>query len=328
MSSSAVSAGADVGRALTTIPVICGPTASGKSAVAMWLSLRREITIVSADSRQIYRRFDIGTAKPSPEERQRVPHRGIDIVEPSARYSAADWSTMATAAIDEALANGRIPVVVGGTGFYIASLVRPLFAEPPLDAGHRRALQGALESEETSTLRRWCTLLDPARAHLGRVQLLRALEVLMLTGERLSNLHVNRARPSAYSACYLLVDPGSELQARIASRAAAMFDAGWTEEVRALQETVPDDAPAWKGTGYDVVRQLVRGEVDQAAALERVIIDTRQYAKRQRTWFRRQLDQDAVVRLSPTASGWQEVVDRWFTGVEGKMRASRDGASR
>ena len=163
---------------------------------------------------------------------------------------------------------------------------------------------------------------------MGRVQLLRALEVVMLTGERLSDLHVDRARPSAYSACYLLVDPGSELPARITSRAAEMFDAGWGDEVRALLETVPADAPAWKATGYDVVRQWVAGELDRAAALERVIIDTRQYAKRQRTWFRHQLDGDAVVRLSPTASGWQEVVDRWITGVEGKMRASRDGAPR
>ena len=314
--------------ALTTIPVICGPTASGKTAVAMWLSMRREITVISADSRQIYRRLDIGTAKPSADERARVTHRGIDLVEPTDRYSAADWSAMATAAIDEALAAGRLPVVVGGTGFYIAALVRPLFAEPPLDPAHRAALQGALEQADTTQLRRWCTLLDPVRAHLGRVQLLRALEVVMLTGERLSDLHVTRSRPASYEACYLLVDPGTVLAGRIAARASAMLDAGWEDEVRQLTESLPDDAPAWKATGYDVIRQLVRGELDRAAALERVIIDTRQYAKRQRTWFRHQLEEGSVTRMSPVTPGWQEVVDRWITGVETRMRAPRQGAAR
>ena len=207
----------------------------------MWLSLRREITIISADSRQIYRGFDVGTATPATDERRRVPHRGVDIVEPSARYSAADWSAMATAAIDEALALGRIPLIVGGTGFYIRALVRPLFAEPELDAERREALQGALAREETDTLRRWCELLDPRRAHLGRVQLLRALEVAMLTGRRLSDLHAERARPNRVEACYLLVDPGAVLASRIAARTQEMIDAGWIGEVRRLLDTVPDD---------------------------------------------------------------------------------------
>ena len=328
MSSSVASADGEPAAALTTIPVICGPTASGKTAVALWLAMRREITVISADSRQIYRRFDIGTAKPSPDERERVPHRGIDIVQPTDRYSAADWSAMATAAIDEALGAGRLPVIVGGTGFYIAALVRPLFAEPPLDSGHRAALQGALEKEDTTQLRRWCALLDPPRAHLGRVQLLRALEVVMLTGERLSDLHITRSRPALYEACYLLVDPGTALAGRIAARASAMLEAGWEDEVRQLTGSVPEDAPAWKATGYDVIRQLVRGELDRAAALERVIIDTRQYAKRQRTWFRHQLDERMVTRMSPAVPGWQEVVDRWITGVETRMRAPRESAAR
>ena len=319
-------ADAERGTAAMIIPVICGPTASGKSSLAMWLSLRREITVISADSRQIYRRFDIGTAKPTTDEQRRVPHRGIDLVEPTARYSAADWSAMATAAIDEALAKGRIPVIVGGTGFYIASLVKPLFMEPEINRDHRDGLQGALAGADTETLRRWCTLLDPPRAHLGRVQLLRALEVVMLTGQRLSDLHIERARQGSIEPCYLLVDPGVELAGRIARRVQEMLDAGWMDEVRALIDTVPPDAPAWKATGYDVLRQVVLGEMEPATARERVVIDTRQYAKRQRTWFRHQLDEGAVTRVSPTASGWQEVVDRWITGVEDRMRGSRAGA--
>jgi len=315
-------ASVDAEISLTTIPVICGPTASGKSAVAMWLSMRREITVISADSRQIYRHFNVGTAKPGADDQRRAPHRGVDVIEPTERFSAAEWSSLARRAIDEAFAAGRLPVIVGGTGFYVASLFRPLFAEPELDAVQRLAIQQALAGHTTDELRRWCGALDPSRAHLGRAQLLRAIEVALLTGERLSELHLAHARPSEYRASYLLVDPGMELPSRIAARASAMFDDGWEDEVRQLIERVPADAPAWKASGYEVVRRCVSGELDRAAAVEQVIIETRQYAKRQRTWFRHQLQKDRVQRLVPQASGWQETVDRWITGVETSMRTS------
>jgi tRNA dimethylallyltransferase len=343
MSSSAGSAGADnSGGALAALPplpalpVICGPTASGKSAIAMWLAQRRPITVISADSRQVYRGFDAGTAKPSMDDRSRVPHVGIDVAEPSARYSAADWVALATTAAREALAAGRIPLIVGGTGFYISALFNPLWQQPPLDADRRSALQKALETLETEELRRWTTELDPARAHLGRTQLLRALEVALLTGARLSDMHVAQARPPAWRASYLLVDPGTELQSRIASRAAAMLDGAWPDEVRALEQSVADDAPAWNATGYAAVREFVRGGATRDATLERVVIETRQYAKRQRTWFRHQLEPRAsapgtggngasparVVRMVPGAAGWQETVDRWITDVEVTMRST------
>ena len=300
---------------LATIPVICGPTASGKSAVAMWLSLRRELLVISADSRQIYRTFDVGTAKPSRHDLERVPHRGIDVVDPTERYSAAEWVAMAQRAIGEAQASGRIPIIVGGTGFYIGALFQPLFAEPPLDGERRRRVQAALDRLEVDELRRWCRALDPARAHLGKTQLVRAIEVALLTGERLSELHAAHARPSLYRPRYLLVDPGAELQQRIASRTASMLDSGWCDEVQVLRQTVPDDAPAWNSSGYGVVRELVQGQIDRATALERIIIETRQYAKRQRTWFRHQLPRESVQLVSHGQSGWQEVVDRWITDV-------------
>src|SRR5207247_11041117 len=118
------------------------------------------------DSRQIYRGFDVGTAKPTREERARVPHRGIDVVEPMDRYSVAEWAELAQRAIGEAFAAQRLPVVVGGTGFYIAALFRPLWAQPEIDADRRFAVQRALEQASTDELRRWCRALDPARAHL------------------------------------------------------------------------------------------------------------------------------------------------------------------
>ena len=320
MSSSAASEGAE--SSLLTIPVVCGPTASGKSAIALWLSRRRELLVISADSRQIYRGFDVGTAKPTLDERSRVPHCGVDVVEPTERYSAAEWTALARDAIREALAASRIPVIVGGTGFYIGALFRPLWAQPALDPERRLATQNGLAELSTDELRRWCVALDPSRSHLGRAQLLRAVEVALLTGERLSELHVAHARPSAYKPSYLLVDAGMELPSRIAARASAMLDAGWPDEVRQLIEAVPAEAPAWKATGYEVVRALVRGEIDRVATLERAIIETRQYAKRQRTWFRHQLERERVQRLVPNAPGWQETVDRWITEVEETMRRS------
>jgi tRNA dimethylallyltransferase len=217
-------------------------------------------------------------------------------------------------------------VVVGGTGFYIASLFRPLWDQPPLDPNRRDLVARELATLPTDELRRWCKALDPERAHLGRAQLLRALEIALLIGARLSDLHVARARAATFRGSYLLVDPGARLPSRIAARAAAMFDAGWPDEVRALMRDVPADAPAWNATGYDAVRAMLRGEIGRERAIDRVVIETRQYAKRQRTWFRHQLANDTVRRVDSQEPGWQEVVDRWMTDTESMMRASPDRA--
>jgi tRNA dimethylallyltransferase len=251
-----------------------------------------------------------------------VTHHGIDVVEPTQRYSAAEWVEMARRAIAATLARGRTPVVVGGTGFYIAALVHPLWEQPVLDQGKREALQEALAALSTDELRRWCSTLDPARARLGRTQLLRAIEVCLLTGRRLSAMHLERARRPSFQSSYLLVDPGPELHGRIATRAAGMLDAGWPAEVRGLMDAVPPDAPAWKASGYDVMRRHVAGELDRSAALERIIIETRQYAKRQRTWFRHQLEPEHVRRVSPVERGWEGAVDAWMNDVEKAMRPS------
>ena len=328
MSSSAASGDAELSAAGVAavgaaIPVICGPTASGKSSVAMQLAERRDVTIISADSRQIYRRFDIGTAKPSIDEMGAVPHRGVDVVAPMDRYSAAQWADMAERSIDESLTQRRVPIVVGGTGFYISALFRPLFEEPELDADARRRLQDSFTDIPTAELRRWCHALDPERAHLGRAQLLRAIEVALLAGERLSDLHRLRARPRRFRASYLLVDPGPALSNRIVSRAANMLDQGWPDEVRMLMRDVPEEAPAWGATGYVAVRRMVRGEIDRRAALEQVVIDTRQYAKRQRTWFRHQLANDQVTRVGGNDERLETIVEGWMSEVEAGLRTQR-----
>jgi tRNA dimethylallyltransferase len=321
MSSSDGSAGADAAAA-AGIPVICGPTGAGKSAIAMWLAQRHDVIVISADSRQVYRGLNVGTGKPDAAQRARVPHRGIDVTDPTERYSAAAWSEMAQAAIAEAREAGRVPLIVGGTGFYISALFRPLWEEPRLDPVARAAVQAGLAELSTDELRRWCQTLDPPRARFGRAQLLRALEIALLTGHRLSDLHKSGARQAHYTPCYLVVDPGMTLPSRIATRASAMLAAGWEAEVRTLMLEVPETAPAWNATGYRVVRQLAGGGIAAAEALERVTIETRQFAKRQRTWFRHQLDDNRVERLTPDAPGWEDTVERWFSAARAAWQAA------
>ena len=311
-----VSAGADV------VGVICGPTAAGKSAVAGWLAGERTTAVISADSRQIYRRLDIGTAKPSAAERARVEHHGIDVVEPTERYSAAAWAEEADAWIADARSRGVEPLVVGGTGLYVRALFEGIFEEPPLDEAARTALAGELEGLPVHELRRWVERLDPSRAHLGRTQLLRSIEVAVLTGRRISDLHRERARRPRWRPHYLLVDPGPVLGDRIATRIDEMLDSGWPDEVSELMRTVPEDAPAWKATGYDAVRRFVRGDVTRADVHEEILISTRQYAKRQRTWFRHQLPPDSVTHLDPTNAAWRRDALRWSEALAMTARRS------
>lgn len=294
------------------VRTIVGPTAAGKSAIALWLAERYPLVVISADSRQIYRGFDVGTAKPTAAEQAAVPHRGIDMVEPTQRSSAFLWSASASDWIAEARAVGRVPVVVGGTGLYVRALFGQSFEEPELSAEARARLDRILGTLPVAELRRWCAALDPSRTHLGRTQLLRSIEVALLAGHRLSDLHVTRARPPQHHARYLVVDPGRHLGERIAARARTMLSHGWVDEVRALDARLPADAPAWNSSGYRAVRSLARGELSTAAAVERVIIETRQYAKRQRTWFRHQLPTQGVTRVDPTAADWEETVERWW----------------
>lgn len=281
----------------------------------MWLAEREPSVIISADSRQVYRGFDIGTAKPSAPEQSRVPHRGVDVADPTERYSAASWADAADRWIDDAQENARRPLVVGGTGLYLRALFDGLFEEPLLDGARREALQAELAALDTLELRRWVETLDPTRAHFGRTQLLRAIEIALLSGHRMSELHRDRARVPRWRPRYLVVDPGIALAQRITRRLDEMLDNGWPEEVQRLMQIVPPDAPAWNATGYDAVRRMILGQLSVAAAREAILVSTRQYAKRQRTWFRHQLPDALVTRIDPTSADWPELVERWARGA-------------
>ena len=303
------------GSDVRDIAIICGPTAAGKSAIAMALAEQRAALLISADSRQVYRRFDIGTAKPSATERHRVAHRGIDVVDPTVRYSAAEWAVNATAWIRDAVARDQAVIVVGGTGFYLRTLESPLFESPPLDPERRAAVLASLDAQTTDALRTRCAVIDPTRAVLGRTQLLRALETYELTGRPLSLWMTERARTSEFRAHYLVVDPGVTLRDRIATRVMQMLDAGWEQEVARLLHELPAEAPAWNACGYAMLRSAQAGGVTREYAIERTIIETRQYAKRQRTWFRHQLPPDRVTRLDPGATDATDTALAWLDAV-------------
>jgi tRNA dimethylallyltransferase len=168
----------------------------------------------------------------------------------------------------------------------------------------------------TERLRGWVRRLDPARAHLGRAQLLRALEVALLSGVRLSALHAGAATAPRFRGRWLVVDPGDRLHAHIEHRLDAMLAAGWADEVRALADTVPSAAPAWQGCGYAALRAAVRTG-DVSAARTDILVSTRQYAKRQRTWFRHQLGGQDVTRLDPHAPRAESLAEEWWAAEVG-----------
>ncbi|MGQ0649917.1 MAG: tRNA (adenosine(37)-N6)-dimethylallyltransferase MiaA [Gemmatimonadaceae bacterium] len=296
------------------LPVIAGPTGAGKSALALRFAETAPVAIISADSRQIYRGFDVGTGKPSAADRAAVTHALIDVADPTERFTAARWASEAEAAILAALDAGQVPLLVGGTGLYLRALFEPLFEEPPLDPLERAALADQLAAHSTSDLRRQVERLDPPRAHLGRTQLLRAVEVAVLTGTPITAWYERAPRRPRFAPSYLIVERGAALAHRMASRVDAMLAAGWLDEVRALAPIVPHGAPAWNATGYESIRQVVLGRLDLERARQQVVIRTRQFAKRQRTWLRHQLDPDAVTTVDLEESGGTDrALDWWRT---------------
>ncbi|MEW5917416.1 MAG: tRNA dimethylallyltransferase, partial [Gemmatimonadota bacterium] len=236
---------------------------------------------------------------------------------PDERYSAARFADLAHDAIREHNEAQRPIIVVGGTGFYVKALFEPLFNEPPLDADRREKLGRYLADVDTETLRAWCSVIDPSRRALGRTQLLRAIEVALLSGKRLSDLFHDRRQAPALEPRYLIVDPGPRLQEQIEQRLDTMFARGWIDEIRRLMTSVPPTVPAWKATGYDVLRSYVVGEGrhgDLAATRNAIVIATRQYAKRQRTWFRHQLQGD-IHMLDPNEGSALERALEWMRGA-------------
>lgn len=281
---------------------LTGPTTSGKTSLGLALARRLGGEIVSMDSRQVYRGMDIGTDKVTARERAGVPHYGLDLVDPDERYSAGRYARDVRRWIPEIEARGHVPLLVGGTGFFLRAVLEPIFREPPLDPARRRALRAALGRVPLDTLGRWVERLDPERASLaaagGRQRVERTLEVPLLTGRPLSWWH--REAPADGPAVPCLVVclrcPREELDRRIDARVSRMVERGFLDEVRGLVEAGygPDD-PGMSGTGYREVAAALRGEMTVDEALDEMRRQTRRYARRQLTWFRNQLPDTTLV---------------------------------
>jgi tRNA dimethylallyltransferase len=285
------------------VAVLVGPTAVGKTAVALALSTHWPLEVISADSRQVYRRLDIGTAKPTRKERARVPHHGIDLVEPGGRYSAGHFARDAVGWLAAIRGRGKLPVIVGGTGLYVRALAEGLFAEPPLDAAKRRSLDAWTARLEPIELLRWAARLDPGFRGGGRQRAARAIEVALLSGHPLSYWQeAARAQGSLDPWYIVLTVPRPVLHQRIARRAEEMVRRGLIEEVASvLAEGHPPNAPGLDGIGIREAVEYLHGQRGRDTVAEAITIGTRQYAKRQQTWFRHQLCGN-VITLDATRS--------------------------
>jgi tRNA dimethylallyltransferase len=281
----------------TAAILIAGPTASGKSALALRLAEKLGGTIVNADSMQVYRDLRIITARPSPADEARVPHRLYGHVDASENYSVGRWCRDVAEALAETAAQGHVPILVGGTGLYFKALTRGLAAVPPIPAEIRAQVRGRLQSEGVGPLYGELAKCDPVTAQRlmpnDRSRILRALEVVLATGRSLSDWH--RDGQSA------LIDPERaakvfitcerrQLVARIEIRFAAMLKAGALKEVAVLAARRLDPMlPAMKAHGVPWLIRHLNGAISLEEAAEGSIMDTRRYAKRQVTWFRNQM---------------------------------------
>ena len=277
------------------VVAVVGPTATGKTALALGIAERLDGEIVNADALQAYRGMDIGTAKPTVEERARVPHHLIDVLDPEERYSAGEFARRAREAIGEIRARGRRPLVVGGSGLYQRALFEGLAPVPPGDPAVRRSLRERLAAEGLEALRAELAAVDPptaARLAPGDGQrVLRALEVARVTGVPLSTWIERQPLPrERLPAIHVgLTLPRPVLYDAIARRATRMVEEGWVGEVeRLLAAGVTPDAPGFQAIGYRQIARHVAGETTLAEAVEETVRATRRYAKRQLTWFRKE----------------------------------------
>ncbi len=295
------------------IPVIVGPTAVGKTAVAVALGRLWPITVISADSRQIYKWLDVGTAKPSPADLEAVPHLGIDLIEPGERYSAGQFAREAARWLTEIPVERRA-VVVGGTGFYVRALADGLFFEPPMDPARRIRIRKWATS--SGHLGRWAARLDPRYTGGGRQRAARVVEIALLTGRSLSWWQ-RQARVDGVMRPWFvrLTVPRALLHARIADRVRYMLDAGLVSETRRLLERgLASDAPGLDAVGYAEVAAHLGGRLGTDRLADAIAASTRRYAKRQETWFRHQLLGYPVVNLDATAAPGvlaRRIVDLW-----------------
>jgi tRNA dimethylallyltransferase len=276
---------------------IVGPTASGKTEISIELALKLgNAEIINCDSVQIYKEIWVATAKITKEEMRGIPHHLLDYVSPKINYTAADWAKDATEKIHEIEARGNIPILVGGTGFYLRTLRQPFFESPKTDENLREKLKRIKDKKGAEHLHKILKKVDKVSAAKlfprDYVRVMRALEVFFQTGKRLSELQPNRAEAPEFASriqIFVLNPPRDLLYERINRRAEKHFANGLIEEVKLIRESgVKDDTNALGAHGYRRVCEFLRHERTFESAVEQTKLDVRHYAKRQLTWFRRE----------------------------------------
>jgi len=273
---------------------IVGPTGSGKTALSLALAQHFGGEIVNCDSLALYRGFEIGTAKPLPEERARAPHHLFDIIEPTAVFTAGDYVQEARRVVAEIAARGRLPIVVGGTGLYLRALLEGLFAGPKRSEELRERLRDAARRKGSPYLQRVLARLDPAAArkiHANDApKLIRAIEVCLASRQKMTDLWQQGREPlTGFRILRIGLDPErAVLYARINQRARRMFDFGLPVETAQLVERYGASLPLLQSLGYKQALDLLRGKVDRESAIAAAQQAHRNYAKRQMTWFRRE----------------------------------------
>jgi len=293
--------------------LIAGPTASGKSALALELAQKTGGVVINADSMQVYRDLRVITARPTPEEEARVPHRLYGHVDVAVNFSAGHWVADATAALAEARAQNRLPIFVGGSGLYFKALTRGLSAVPPIPPAIREGVRARLERDGVEALHAELAQRDPDTAERlkprDRTRIARALEVVAATGRSLTDWHregLPPLLPQGQSNALFLAPDRDQLYTRIDARFDAMLKAGALEEVAALAARHLDPLlPAMKAHGVPALIRYLSGEITREEAAEIGRANTRHYAKRQFTWFRHQLPEFVWVKPEE-ARGWLE----------------------
>lgn len=281
-----------------SVLAVVGPTASGKSELGIALALWLDGEVINCDSVQVYQEIEIATAKVPLAERRSVPHHLIDFISPSVNYTAGEWARLASEVINDIESRGRVPILVGGTGFYLRALRKPFFLSPPTDLSLRERLNQIREDRGPEHLHRILKRIDPVAATTlyprdwPRVQ--RAIEVRLQTGRAMSEQMDERPEPSESARrlrILALNPPRAELYQRINERTEAHFAAGLVDEVRALLDRgVPPNSNALGAHGYRRVVEFLGGQRDLPSAIEQTKLDVRHYAKRQLTWFRHEPD--------------------------------------
>ncbi len=290
--------------------IICvvGPTASGKTALAIELAKELNGEVVSCDSMQIYRRMDIGTAKPTPEEMQGIPHHMIDICEPTEDFSVSRYTDMASPIVDDILARGKTAIIAGGTGLYVDSLIKGNhFVDVPA-TGHREILEARVDAEGVEPLLAQLQAIDPEAAERSQNnprRIIRALEVFFESGETIT-AHNQRTKaiPPRYNPVWIGLDftARSDLYARIDRRVEIMLEMGLMEEIKTLLASgIPEKATAMQAIGYKEFVDALAGRCSLESAVAQVQQSSRRYGKRQLTWFRRNENMNWIPRTPQTS---------------------------